>query len=167
MERPGRRVGSAGSSETHLISGTENEMFRGLLTNCCIFYNRMRGCEELLRRGAWRPMPRSPFTRVLTLHKRVYIKIISASITGTMGLVCKVWHPKQPFLLLRLALSVRLLRTIIHPITWTFRTFIASFICCRVGLQCWFARDATFLTRRPIHTTGFLRSKNVTILVSH
>lgn len=49
---PGRRVGSAGSSETHLISGTENEMFRRLLTNCCIFYNRMRGCEELLRQGA-------------------------------------------------------------------------------------------------------------------
>lgn len=47
-----RRVGSVGSSETHLISRTENEMFRGLLTNCCIFYNRMKSCEKLLHKGA-------------------------------------------------------------------------------------------------------------------
>lgn len=106
-----RRVGSVGSSETHLISRTENEMFRGLLTNCCIFYNRMRSCEKLLHEGAWRTMPCFPPCQCFNGgDKRMYIKIIG-SITETMGLICKALHSKEHFLLRSL------LPTLLHNIS--------------------------------------------------
>lgn len=57
--RTTRQVGSVGSSETHLIRGKENEMFRGVLTNRCIFCNRMRSHEKLLQ-GEARRAPRFP-----------------------------------------------------------------------------------------------------------
>lgn len=85
-----RRVGSVGSSETHLISRTENEMFRGVLTNCCIFCNRMRSCEKLLQGRAWRTVPRFPLPVFYRGNKRMHIKIISFHITETKCHICKV-----------------------------------------------------------------------------
>lgn len=63
--RTTRRVGSAGSSETHLIRSRENEMFRGVLTNCCIFCNGMRNHEKLFQRKNTENSTAPLFVRVL------------------------------------------------------------------------------------------------------
>lgn len=88
-----RRVGSVGSSETHLISRTENEMFRGVLTNCSIFCNRIRSCEKPLQGGAWITAPCFPLPVFYRGNKRMHIKIISFHITET-----KCWRPSHCFL---------------------------------------------------------------------
>lgn len=82
-----RWVGSVGSSETHLISRTENEMFRRVLTNYSIFCNRIRVCEKLLRGGAWRAAP----CFLLPVKKIMYIKIISFHFVETKCHICKVF----------------------------------------------------------------------------
>lgn len=76
-----RWVGSVGSSETHLISRTENEMFRGVLTNYSIFCNRIRVCEKLLQVWAWRAAPCFLLPVFYRGNKIMYIKIISFHIT--------------------------------------------------------------------------------------
>lgn len=68
-----RRVGS---SWTQLISRMENEMFRRVLANCCIFSNRLRSCEKLLEEERACSLP--VFYRQ---NKRRHIKRISHSIT--------------------------------------------------------------------------------------
>lgn len=95
-----RRVGSAGSSETHLISRMENEMFRGVLTNCGIFCNRMRSCEQLLqeeRGGRCRACSLPVFYRQ---NKRRHIKLISFCITDKILSICWGLRLKEPSSLL-------------------------------------------------------------------
>lgn len=87
--RTTRQVGSVGSSETHLIRGKENEMFRGVLTNRCIFCNRMRSCEKLLQGGALRTSLCQCF---IGGNKRMLNKIISFHITETQTHICKEEH---------------------------------------------------------------------------
>lgn len=83
-----RRVGSVGSSETHLINRTENEMFRGVLTNCSIFWNKMKRCGKLLDGGAWKMMPCFSLPVIYKGNKIIYV-IISFHIMETMCLICK------------------------------------------------------------------------------
>lgn len=85
-----RWVGSVGSSETHLISRTENEMFRGVLTNCCIFCNKM-SCEKLLQGGSWRTVLHFPLPVFYRRNERKHIKIISFHITETKCHICKAF----------------------------------------------------------------------------
>lgn len=92
----GRRVGSAGSSETHLISRMENEMFRGVLTNCCISCNRMRSCEQLLqeeRGGRCRACSLPVFYR---RNKRRRIQLISFCTTDKTHHICWSLRLKEP-----------------------------------------------------------------------
>ncbi len=121
-----RRVGSVGSSETHLISRTENEMFRGVLTNCCIFCNRMRSCEKLLQGAAWRTAPCFPLPVFYRGNKRIHIKIISFHITETKRHICKVLELERsglvPLLLSLSPLHRPALISLLQP-------FFVSFTC--------------------------------------
>lgn len=85
-----RRVGSVGSSETHLISRMENEMFRGVLTNCCIFCNRMRSCEKLLQEERWGRCCAFSLPLFYRQNKRRHIKLINYGITDKKHRLCRV-----------------------------------------------------------------------------
>lgn len=90
-----RRVGS---SWTHLISRMENEMFRRVLANCCIFSNRMRSCEKLSEEERACSLP--VFYRQ---NKRRHIKRTSYSITDKKRRVLGLRKPFFFFFTLMLA----------------------------------------------------------------
>lgn len=135
---PSRWVGSAGSSETHLISRMENEMFRGVLTNCCIFCNRMRSCEKLLQEERGGRCCAFSLPVFYKQNKRRHIKLINYGITDKKRRLCRVLRASFFALMLTATFSnsplVRFSRTIFFS-TSVFRKMVEVSILCPVYKQ--------------------------------